>query len=72
VFDHQVDIERELRLLADNFDNHRSEGNVVDEMAIHDVAVNPVGAGRFYLSDFVGQLGKVGREDGRSDDDFLH
>jgi len=56
VLDHQMHIERKLCLSADNFDDHRSEGNVVDEVAVHDVAMEPIGAGLFNFANFRGQI----------------
>jgi hypothetical protein len=51
-----MDIEGKFRLFADNFDDHRSEGNVVDEMAVHDVAVDPIGAGLFNFANLRRQV----------------
>src|SRR5205807_773540 len=56
MFDHQMDIERQLGVFTDKIDNRRAERNVVHEMAIHDVAVDPIGAGVFNAMDFVGGL----------------
>ena len=53
--DHQMRIERKLGLFADKLDNSRSKGNVIDEMPIHNVAMNPIRARLFHASDFVGQ-----------------
>jgi hypothetical protein len=47
-------IERQFRVLSDKIDNCRAEGNIIDEMPIHDVAVNPVGAGFLDVPDFIG------------------
>ena len=71
MLDHQVDIERKLGLLAHKIDNRRPEGNIIDEMSVHDVAMNPIGAGFFSGADFIGQAGKIGRENGGRNDDFL-
>src|SRR3989442_15571999 len=72
MLNHQVHIEWKFRLLAHNLDNHRTERNVVDEMSVHHVAVNPVRSGFFHLSNFISQPRKVGREDGWGDDDAVH
>ena len=71
MLDHQVDIERKLGLLAHKIDNRRPEGNIIDEMSVHDVAMDPISAGFFGGADFIGQAGKIGSENGGRDDDFL-
>ncbi len=70
MLDHQMNIERKFRLLADKIDDRRAERNVVNEMAVHDVAMDPIRAGFLDPCDFVGQAGKVGGENGRRDDDW--
>ncbi len=47
VFDHEMHIKRQLRLFADETDDRRAERNVVDEMAVHDVAMDPISPGCF-------------------------
>jgi hypothetical protein len=37
-------VEREACFFAYELHNVRSERNVIDEMAVHDVAMNPIGA----------------------------
>jgi hypothetical protein len=63
VLDHEMHIDREFRIPSDQIDNCRSEGNIIDEMSIHNVAVNPVSASLFDPSDFVSQSREVGGED---------
>jgi hypothetical protein len=63
VLDHEMHIDREFRIPSDQIDNCRSEGNIIDEMSIHNVAVNPVGASLLDSLDFVSQSGEVGGED---------
>jgi len=46
-------VDREFRIPSDQSDNCRPEGNIIDEMPIHNIAVNPVGASLFDPSDFV-------------------
>jgi hypothetical protein len=41
-------------------------------MSVHDVAMNPVGAGFLNAMDLIRELGEVGGEDGRRHDYFLH
>ena len=71
MLDHQVDIERKLGLLAHKIDNRRPEGDIIDEMSVHDVAMNPICAGFFSGANFIGQAGKIGSENGGRDDNFL-
>ena len=40
-----MDIERQPCFLADEADNCRAEGNVIDKMPIHDVAMDPIRPG---------------------------
>ena len=63
VLDHEMHIDREFRILSDQIDNCRPEGNIIDEMSIHNVAVNPVGASLLDSLDFVSQSGEVSGED---------
>ena len=39
-----MNVQRQACFFADEPHNVRSEGNIVYEMAVHDVAVNPIGA----------------------------
>jgi len=61
--DHQVNIERQICFFAHNADNLWPKGNVIDEMSIHNVAVNPVGTSLLDALDFVSQSGEIGGED---------
>jgi hypothetical protein len=69
VLDHQMHIERKFRLLAHKIDNHRAERNVVDEVTVHDIAMDPIGAGFLDGVDFLGQAREIGGKDGRGDED---
>ena len=53
VFDHEMYVERELRVLSDEIDNCRPERNIIHEMPVHDVAVDPVGSGFLDAPDFI-------------------
>jgi hypothetical protein len=67
--DHQVHIDRHrravrlfgmgLQCLAD----HRSESQVGHIVVVHDIEMNPVGAGGKDGADLLAQAGEVGRED---------
>ena len=70
VLDHEMNIERELRQFAHGGDNGGPEGNVIDEVAIHDVEMEPIGAGRFRAANFVRELGEIRGEEGGSDQRF--
>ena len=53
----------------DGADDGRPDGDVRDEMAVHDVDMNLVGAAPFCRGDRVAQGGEVRRENGRGDPD---
>ncbi len=55
VFDHQMYIERQPRLFAYVPNNVGPERNVIDEMSVHDVAMNPIGACGFDLVDLIAE-----------------
>src|SRR5437763_15429294 len=67
-----MDVERQSRELANSRDNSRSEGNVVDEMSVHDVAMNPIGPGLLNPVHFIGQSGNIGGQDGGGDQNASH
>ena len=64
-FDHEMDVERKLSVLADRRDNGGPEGNVIDEMAIHDVEMEPIGARFFDAMDLGFEMGEIRGENGR-------
>ena len=45
--------------------NHRAEREVGHVMVIHDVKMNPVGAGRDHLTKLFTQAGEISRKNGR-------
>ncbi len=47
------------------------EGNIRNEVAVHDVDVNPVGTGRDDLGHLVRQMPHVGRQDRRGELDVV-
>jgi hypothetical protein len=67
MLDHEMNIERELRQFAHRGDKSGPKGNIVHEMAVHDVEMEPVGAGFLGAPDFAAELGEVRGEDGRRD-----
>jgi hypothetical protein len=55
VFDHQMHIERQPRLFAYVPNNVGPERNIIDEMSVHDVAMNPIGTCGFDLVDLIAE-----------------
>jgi hypothetical protein len=68
VLDHQVAIERHGAHPLDRLDDRQAEGQVRDEVRVHDVDVDPVGVGDGLR--LVGQPGEVRREQARGDHRF--
>jgi hypothetical protein len=67
--DHQVHLERKLRQFAHGGDDRRSEGNIIDEMAIHNVEVKPVRARLFHASNVMAESREIRSKHGRRDYD---
>ena len=65
--DHQVHVERQARVRAQRLQHQRAEAEVGDEMAVHDVQVQPVGAGGLDRLDLVAQAGEVGGQQAGGD-----
>ena len=64
---HEVDVEKKfLRQRPDGFDDLRAEGNVRHEMAVHDVEVQPVGAGPVGAFGFLAESGRGRRRAARA------
>ena len=59
---HQMNIKKELGQRSDRADDFGSEGYVRHEMSIHDIEVQPIGAGAISPFDFSAQTGVVGRQ----------
>ncbi len=70
MLDHEMDVERKLGVFSHRRDDSGPERNVIDEMAIHDVEMQPIGAGFLGAMDLGFEMGEVRGEDGRSDEDF--
>jgi len=51
--DHEVNVQRQTGLLPRGRNEGGTEGNVIYEMAIHDVEMEPVGAGVFSAPNLV-------------------
>ena len=70
--DHQVHVDRRRDAgLAQRLADQRADGQVRHVMVVHDIEVDPVGAGRQHRVDFFAQAGEVGRQDRGSDDGFM-
>jgi len=54
-------IQRQVCFFAGEPHNIWSERNIVDEMAVHDIAVNPISACGFDAMNFVGKPGEIRR-----------
>jgi hypothetical protein len=67
MLDHKMDVERKLRVFSYGPDHSGTERDVIDEVAVHDVEMQPIRAGCFGAMDLFGEIGKIGGEDGRSD-----
>ena len=65
--DHQVQIERHLRRPAERLHDVRADGEVRDELTVHHVDVNQVGAGRLDRLHLLAQAREIGGQDRRRD-----
>ena len=59
---HEMNVEKHFGQRADGAHDCRAEGNVRHEMAVHDVKVQPVGAGTVGACGFLAKAGGVGGE----------
>src|SRR5208283_568222 len=69
VLDHEMTVEGELGDGADGLDHGRAEGDVGDEVAVHDVDVDDGAAAALGCGYFIGEVGKVGGENGEGEFD---
>ena len=69
VGDHQVAVEDEGGAFADACDDDGADGDVGNEVAVHDVDVEPFCAGCFDRADFLAETGEICGEDRWGDDD---
>jgi len=65
--DHQVQVERHLRPLADRLHHRRTDGDVGDELPVHHVDVEHVGPRELDRLHLFSQACEIGGEDGRGD-----
>ena len=69
--DHQVGVERLAGQPANGPHHVRSEGDVGDEMTVHDVEMDPVGAGGIEVANDIADGREIGRQDRRGEKDRL-
>ncbi len=65
---HQMDVDRFRRRPPHGFDDNRADRQVWHEAAVHDIDVNPVGAGRLDGMHLLGEPPEISRQDRRRDD----
>ena len=63
--DHQVRFEGKPRYSPERMDNRRSHREVGNEVAIHDIDVNPIGAGPLRLGHLLSQMAEICRKEDR-------
>ena len=61
--DHQVDVEKQVRALAQALYDREAQRDVRHELAVHDVYMQPIRPCGGNLVDLAAELCKVGRED---------
>src|ERR1019366_4726500 len=69
VLDHQVAVDGQLGDRADGLDHGRSEGDVGNEVAVHDIDMDDGAATALGRSYFLGEVREVGGEDGETEFD---
>jgi len=58
-------------MLTESLAHARADGEVGHVVVVHDVEVDNVSAGSDHVVDLLAELGEVGGEDGRSDEEVL-
>ena len=66
---HQMRVEDLLGVRPHRLDDIGAVGNVGDEMPVHHIEMDPVGAGRIDGADLFAQPGEIRRQDRRRDDE---
>jgi hypothetical protein len=72
MLDHEMHIQGQTGFLSHHSDDIRSKRNVIDEVAVHNVAVNPIGACGFDPVDFLSKPREICRQNGWSYEHFVH
>ncbi len=65
--DHQVHVERFLGMRAQRLDHAGADGQVWDEVPVHDVDMDVIGPRRVDRAHFLAQFGEIGRQYRRGD-----
>ena len=71
VIDHQMAVERETGGFPQAGDDRRSQGQIGDKVAVHDIDVDGGAAAPLGRGDLIGQAGKIRREDGGQQFDHM-
>lgn len=69
--DHEVSVDGSFCVFLDSGDDGRPEGEVGDEVSVHDIEVEEVGAGILDIAHFLSEDGEVGGEEGGGDLHFF-
>src|SRR5262245_62473642 len=69
--DHQMHVEELARVRAERLHHFGPDSDVRHEMAVHYIDMDPVAAGTVDRLHLLAELGEIGREDRRRDDDVL-
>ncbi len=59
--DHQMHVERLVGMRPERLHHVRADGDIGHEMPVHDIDMDPVGAGRVDRAHLLAELGEVGR-----------
>src|SRR3954451_4071374 len=65
-------VQWEIGEFANDCHNCGAKRNVIDEMSIHDVAVNPIGPSLLNPVNFIAQTREICGKNGRSDKNTVH
>ncbi len=69
--DHEMDVDDAFGRRPNRLHDDRANSDVRHESAVHDIDVNPIGAGLANSLDFSLKAAKIGRKDGRCDSERL-
>ena len=69
--DHQMHVEDLFGVRPERLHHVRADGDVGHEMPVHDIDMDPVGAGRIDGAHLLAEPGEIGREDRWGDDDVF-
>jgi hypothetical protein len=69
--DHQVHVEHLFGVRAQRLHHVGTDGNIGHEVPVHHVDMDPVGAGGVERTHFLAELGEVGGQNRRGDDEGM-